>query len=78
MDYVGGLHGNKPSKIIHLDINEHPDTKFVISPMDKKRDQLTLEQFQKHHPALVLFAVVMTAGMVDAPCRPRPQVSGVR
>ena len=52
-----------------------------MSPMDKKdnkRDQRAYDLFQKYRFTVVLFVVTRIAGMMDAPYRIRPSVSGPR
>ena len=45
---------------------------------DDKRDQLASEQFQKYRFTVVLIVVTRIAGMMDAPYRIKPSVSGPR
>ena len=45
--------------------------------MDEKRDQRADDLVQKYRFTLVLFTVVMIAGMLDAPYHLKPPVSGV-
>ena len=45
---------------------------------DNKRDQRASEQFQKYRFTVVLIVVARIAGMMDAPYRLKPSVSGPR
>ena len=44
--------------------------------MIEKRDQRAYDIVQKYRFTIVLFVVVRIAGMLDAPCRLKPSMSG--